>query len=177
MVRKREKEFVKGVSLDDKFAHVNATLKHFNRRLRESAKVVIGIVPSSPVFNFVYAPDSEGVILRAIFPSRGRILSGCMFIEDHGENNKSTILEAKVDSARGNFSRLFEVKKIPLVLELNEEISGGDRLTISVKDGVGVKGIWMALLYEVDPGTMTKQEFMIEQFRSLTEENEDINEE
>lgn len=163
------KEFVKGRTTDEKFKSINATLKHFSRRLQ---RVFIGLVPSSPVFKFVYVPESSGVALRVIFPAPGRISRTCIFVTSR-EGKGPVVFDVEIASGERKLVESFEVKKSPLLFNPNTPVRGGDRWTLSVREPDRVKGIWIGFLYEVDYRALGKETFPIEQLEGLLEEVED----
>jgi len=167
------KEFVKGRTADEKFKSINATLKHFSRRLQ---KTFIGLVPSAPVFEFIFVPQSDGVILRRVFPVAGKITKSCIFVANH-EGKGPTVFDVLIESDTGGLRRTvgnsFSVKKTPLLFDLDAPINGGDRWTLSVREPGKVSGIWVGFLYEVDYRALGKEDFAIEQFENLLEDKED----
>ena len=166
MVERRVKDFVKGKTVDEKFKSINATLKHFSRRLMS---VVVGVVPSSPVYDFVFLPESDGVVLRTIFPVAGKIVKSCIFVANK-ETKGPAVFVATIDSEEGSISRRFEVKSKPLVFDLDAPIGAGDRLTLRVEEPESVRGIWYAFLYEAELRSMTKKTFVIDQLEKMIEE-------
>ena len=167
MVERKVKDFVKGKTVEDKFRSINATLKHFSRRLKS---VVVGVVPSSPVYDFVFVPDSDGVITRKIFPASGKIIKSCLYVASR-DGKGPTIFTATIDGDAGSMTRRFEVKKIPLIFDLDAPVGAGDRLTLRVEEPEKVRGIWFGFLYEVELRSMTKKTFMIDQFEKMIEED------
>lgn len=167
MVERRVKEFVKGKTVEEKFNSINATLKHFSRRLMS---VVVGVVPSSPVYNFVFVPASDGVILRTIFPVAGKIVKSAIFVANK-ETKGPTRFVATIDGEDESTSRTFEVKAKPLIFDLDTPIGAGDRLTLRVEDPESVRGIWYAFLYEAELRSMTKKTFVIDQLEKIIEED------
>lgn len=163
------KDFVKGETVDEKFKSINQTLKHFSGRL---SRKVVGVLPTSPVFEFVFTPEADGTVLRRLFPGRGKITKSCIYIAQHGEGKKSTFLVAAIKRREQTFAREFEIKKAPLVFDLDQPIEAGDLLTITV-DGPLVRGIWIGFLYEVGIEALAKQEFMLDQIEVMIRENQD----
>ena len=173
MVERRVKDFVKGNTVDEKFNSINATLKHFSRRLM---KVVVGVVPSSPVYDFVFVPQSDGVVLRTIFPVAGRIVKSVIFVANK-ETKGAAVFVATIENEDGSNSRRFEVKSKPLVFDLDTPIKAGDRLTLTVEEPDKIRGIWYAFLYEAELRSMTKKTFVIDQFDKMIGEEEDASKE
>lgn len=166
------KDFVKGETVDEKFKSINQTLKHFSRRLSHK---VVGVLPTSPVFEFVFTPGSDGVVLRRIFPWRGRIAKSCIYIAQHGKGKKSTSLVATIKRQERSYVFEFEVKKAPLVFDLDISIEAGDLLTILV-DGPEVRGVWIGFLYEVGIEALAKKEFVLDQIEDMMKEDQDAGE-
>ena len=171
------KEFVKGRTADEKFKSINATLKHFSRRMQ---KTFVGLVPSAPVFEFVFIPSSDGVVLRRVFPVGGKITKSCIFVANH-EGKGPTVFDVLIESSDGVSTRTiantFDVKKAPLLFDLDAPVNGGDRWTLSVREPEKVRGIWIGFLYEVDYRALGKEEFAIEQFEGLLEDSNATNKE
>ena len=166
------KEFVKGKTADEKFKSINTTLKHFSRRL---GKTVVGLVPSSPVFEFIFVPASDGVILRRIFPVPGRITKSCIFVANR-EGKGPTVFNVLIESGDRATVDSFEVGKKPLLFNLDASVRGGDRWTLSVREPEKIRGIWVGFLYEVDYRSLGSEKFAIEQFEGLLEEVSDASE-
>jgi len=174
MVKRHEKEFVRGKTVDEKFEHINATLKHFSKRLRS---VVVGVIPASPVYDFVFVPESDGVVLRSIFPVAGRIIKSAIFVGSH-DGKGSTVVTATIENNEESRSTKLEVKKVPLIFDLDQTVKAGDRLTLTVDEPEKVRGIWYAFLYEAELRSMTRKTFMVDEFERLLEEGlEDAGEE
>jgi len=164
------KDFVKGDTAEAKFKSINITLKHFARKLQ---KTVVGLVPSAPVFEFVFIPSSDGVILRRVFPTKGRITKSCVYVASH-EGKGPTVFDVRLDFVEGMSSTVhsFEVKNKPLLFDLDTPVSGGDRWTLSVREPEKVRGIWVGFLYEVDYRSLGSEKFAIEQFENLLENSD-----
>ena len=166
------KEFVKGRTADEKFKSINATLKHFSRRMQ---KTFIGLIPSAPVFEFVFVPSSDGVVLRRVFPVGGKITKSCIFVANH-EGKGPTVFDVLIESSDGVSTRTvantFSVQKTPLLFDLDAPVNGGDRWTLSVREPEKIRGIWIGFLYEVDYRSLGKEEFAIEQFENLLENSD-----
>lgn len=167
MVKRHEKEFVRGKTVDEKFERINATLKHFSKRLRS---VVVGVIPASPVYDFVFVPESDGIVLRCIFPVAGRIIKSCIFVGNR-EGKGPTIFTATIENNEDSHSMKLEVKKLPLIFDLDQSVKAGDRLTLTVDEPEKVRGIWYAFLYEAELRSMTQKTFMIDQFEKIIEED------
>jgi len=166
------RDFVKGKTAEEKFKSINVTLRHFSRRL---GRTVIGLVPSAPVFEFVFVPESDGVVLKRIFPVRGKITRSCIFVANH-EGKGKTVFDVLVESGNKTVGDSFEVGKEPMLFNLDTPVNGGDRWTLSVRDPEKISGIWIGFLYEVDYRALGKEEFAIEQFAGLLEDKEDASE-
>lgn len=159
------KDFVKGKTVEEKFKSINTTLKHFSRRLQ---KFIIGVIPSAPVFDFVMAPASDGVVMRRIFPAEGRITKGVVFVAE----GKKISLVATMENVGSSASKGFQLRKgIPLAMDLDIKVNIGDRLTFSVSpESEDVRGIWIGFLYEPSVRDLGKTKFMVEQFENMIEE-------
>lgn len=166
------KDFVKGRTLEEKFASINMTFKHFSRRL---GKTIVGLVPSAPVFEFIFIPESDGTVLKRIFPVRGKITRSCIFVASR-EGKGPTIFDVLMESGNRTIGDSFEVGKEPKTFNLDTPVGAGDRWTLSVREPGKVRGIWIGFLYEVDYRALAREEFAIEQFENLLEDKEDASE-
>ena len=167
MVARRDRDFVKGNSVEAKFNSINATLKHFSRRLRS---VVVGVIPASPVYDFVFVPEPDGVLLRSIFPVAGKIVKSCIFVANRDAKGP-TVFVATIENEKGSNSKKFEVRSKPLIFDLDTPVEAGDRLTLTVEEPDKVRGIWFAFLYEAELRSMTQKTFAIDQFERMLEED------
>lgn len=165
-----DKAFVKGRSVDEKFNSIDIVLKHFSRRLGHK---VVGLVPAAPVFDFVYTPDTYGVILRRIFPAKGVITKACVYIA-HYEGRGSTVIEIEIVRDGKSIIEEFEVRSgRSLLLDLNLIVEPGDLFLLSAREWEKVKGIWIGFLYEIDIGGLGRKEFVFDQLEEFVKEDED----
>lgn len=162
---------IKGRTSDEKFNSIEAILRRMGRRL--STKV-IGLVPVSPIYDFVYVPDPNGVVLRKLIPAPGVITRACFFIEEKGVKTLSACI--KLDNGIYNRHHMVEytIKNRTMAVKPDLEVLEGDRVTITVntenaEEASKLKGIWVALLYEINYTCLNSREFLPEQFEKLTE--------
>jgi hypothetical protein len=165
----KQKVFVKGGSVDEKLNSIETALRHISRRMSQK---VIGMMPVSPVFEFVYAPGPGGILLRIIIPASGRITKMCVYVGRHGEGKNSTTLNAAVSRKGTLLGQDFIAKSAPLTLDVNIDVKAGDLLTLSAVGGAA-RDIWIGFLYEVGIENLSNQDFMLDQIESMIDSEQD----
>jgi len=161
------KTFIKGKTVDEKFKYLEQTLKHFSRRL---SKTIIGVVPPMPMFNYVENVGGDGIILRCIFPAPGKIITGCLFVEEYLD--KSPVkFEARLAGPLTEARQDIVTKKTLTILKPDLSVGVGDRLTVTAEPGKE-RGVWVGFLYEVGMNLMAQKEFLIDEFVKLIEKEE-----
>lgn len=161
---------IKGKTADEKFASVENVLRRMGRRL--STKV-IGVLPVSPIYDFIYEPETDGVVMRKLVPAPGIITKLCFYAASKGDKAIGVHVEL-ANSLNNTMSRVdYAVKRNTIALVPNLKVDTGDRITISVtadnaEELEKLRGIWVALLYEIDYNSLKQTEFLLEQFEAAT---------
>jgi len=163
------KDFVKGSTSDEKFASINQTFKHFSRRLH---KTIVGVMPPSPIFNYVEEVPEDGILLRCILPGHGRIIRGCLCVEEYLDD-KTVSFVAEVHGSSGMVSHVFDTRKKLLLVEPNLSVAAGDRLVLRTEVPPRVRRVWSGFLFEFEIRDMAKEHYLIDQFESLVKGEED----
>jgi len=160
---------VKGNTPGEKINSVEAILRRMSRKM--SSKI-IGVLPASPVFDFVYVPDSEGVVMRRLFPVSGLITKAGIAFDVRGKKPIKLIFSVENDIEMRSFSNSFIIKKTAEVLDLNFEVVAGDKITLTVEleKDEEVTGIWVGFLYEIALKNLNKKEFLLEELNNMIEE-------
>ena len=170
---------IMGNNVDEKFQSLEKILRRFSMRLQ---KTVVGILPASPIFEFVYEPEPSGVVIRRMFPAPGLVTHSSIYVgsrmKEEGEKPSPTIFNITVNRLDlSSMSQGFEVSDAPLNQNINLAIQKGDMFTVSVHEPEKVKNIWISFLYEVDFRSLGKTEFATEEFLRLMERQEKEEEE
>jgi len=165
---------IKGNTPEEKFASIEVILRRMFRRL--SSKV-IGIVPVSPIFDFAYEPDNEGVVMRRLFPSSGRITQGAIAFDSKGSKPVKLSISIDNDLKMRSLTSSYPIKKIATTLDLDFEILAGDKITIKVEPdevdkekGEKIKGVWIGFAFEANLKSLTKKDFLLEELERLISE-------
>ena len=160
---------IKGNTNEEKIASIKMILRRMTRKL--SSKV-IGVLPVSPVFDFAYEPDPDGVVMRRLFPVTGKITQAAIAFDSKGKKPISLTISVENDLAMRSFSSSYAIKKMATTLSLNFEILAGDKVTIKAKveEGEEVKGIWIGFAFEANLKSLTKKDFLLEELERLISE-------
>ena len=162
----KKRQFIRGTTPHQKFESINKTLNQFWPRLHHS---VVAAIPPIPIFEYADAPDDEGVILRKIFPGKGVITKGCLYIEEYVKEGPVNI-RVQVEGAGGGNHAMFETKDKLVVVEPNLPVDAGSRLTLSVLEPENINGIWIAFMYEVGMQGAGKEMFVLDQLMEMAGE-------
>lgn len=162
-----ERKFVKGDNIKEQMDRIDKTLQHFSRRLSHK---VIGLVPSAPIFEFIYAPSSDGAVLRRVIPIAGTITKAALFVQKK-ETKGPSLFRLEVRRGERYWAEAFEVKKVPFVASPNIEVEAGDLVTLMVEEPEAIKGIWAAFLYSIGVAGLEKKEIVLDQIEHMMKED------
>jgi len=160
---------VRGRNVEEKVKSIETILSRMSRKM--SSKV-IGILPASPVFDYAYAPDSEGVVMRRLFPASGRITKVGIAFDEKGKKPVKLTFDVENNITLRTFSSTFMIKKMADVLGVDFEIKAGDKITVSVvpEEGEKVEGIWIGFIYEIALKDLNQKEFVLGELERMIEE-------
>uniref|UniRef100_A0A6M3JBH0 Uncharacterized protein n=1 Tax=viral metagenome TaxID=1070528 RepID=A0A6M3JBH0_9ZZZZ len=162
----KENKFVRGDTDKKRFESIERVLTRFNRRLNTT---IIGVIPPIPISAFIEVPPADGVLLRYIFPTTGRITKGCLAIEEYTTKTGVKFF-AGIDGTGGGRHTIIETRS-PLHIEtLGMPIVPGDRLTFRTDTPELIRRVWIGLLYEMTLSDMGKETYMIEEFERRIED-------
>ena len=160
---------LRGRNVDEKLKSVETILGRMSRKMSNK---VIGILPASPVFEFAYAPDSEGVVMRRLFPASGKITKVGISFDDKGKKAIKLTFSVENSIALRSFSSSFMIKKMADVLKVDFEIKAGDKITVQVvpEEEEKVEGIWIGFIYEIALRDLNQKEFVLEELERMVDE-------
>jgi len=160
---------VRGNTVEEKLKSVETILSRMSRKM--SSKV-IGILPVSPVFEYAYAPDSEGSVMRRLFPASGKITKVGIAFDNKGKKPVRLTFSVENNIALRSFSSSFMIKKMADVLSVNFEIKAGDKITVEVvpEEDEKVEGIWIGFIYEISLSELNQKKFALEELERMVEE-------
>jgi len=160
---------IRGNTTEEKLKSVETILSRMSRKMSNK---VIGILPASPVFEYAYAPDSEGVVMRRLFPASGKITKVGISFDDKGKKAVKLTFSVENSIALRSFSSSFMIKKMTDVLTVDFEIKAGDKITVQVvpEEDEKVGGIWIGFIYEISLKELSQKEFILEELERMVEE-------
>ena len=161
---------IKGRNLDEKVNSIETVLRRMSRKM--SSKV-LGILPVSPVFEFAYAPDEEGIVMRRFFPASGKITKVGIAFDNKGKGPVKLTFSVENNITLRSFSSSFMIKKIADVIGVDFDIIPGDKITVKAvpeKEEEKVEGIWIGFIYEIALKELNQKEFVLEELERMVEE-------
>jgi len=163
------KNVIKGSTTAEKFTSIEGILNAYRRHLN---RYVIGALPPIPVFDFISRPDENGVILRRMFPGKGVISKGAMYIEEYTDPGKDIKINVRADGPLGGQDVKFTTHQQMVTINPNLVVDVGYRITISVDPTDSIKNIWISFLYEVGFKEMVKEKFLLDELLLLMEKSD-----
>lgn len=167
LIRKEsDMKIIKGKTTEEQMKSVDVILNRFSRRLH---KTVTGVLSPYPISNYTQSPVN-GVVLKYMFPINGRILLGCVFIEDMPKSGVD--IYAVVHTEEGHKGETFFAKKQSILIRPNIDVVAGSRLVLSVmpKAEEQVSGIWVSFLWVPEIGDSVIKQFLIDDLEKVRED-------
>ncbi len=166
---------LKGDTTDEKFAHIEQLLKHWQRRAR---KTLIGVIPPSPIFSYTHYPMEDGTVLKCVIPADGRIVRGVLAVDKYNTKEQVGFM-CKVERASEISAQSFLTKKNLYVLDVALDVRVGDILTVKIDPVKNDEGdwiaevIWLSLLYEIGIKDTIKKQYLIEDLERMLEKDDE----
>jgi hypothetical protein len=156
-------------------AKLNALAKSIQQLQRQPASVATHTMPPIPISQCTEVPAEDGTVMKFMFPADGIIKRAAIFVEqmpvdDKGRAVSMVEVDARFYNASGATKQSFEVYRKPLVMELEVPVKAGDRLRVSLREGVVAKGVWCAFLYDIAQKHHAITQVLVEELRALEEE-------
>jgi len=160
---------VKGNSVDERFKNIELILQRMSKKMNGK---IIGVLPVSPVFEFAYVPDNEGVVMRRLFPASGRITKIGIAFDEKGKKPVKVVFNVENSLELRSFSNSYMIKRFAQVITADFEIKAGDKITVSItpEEGEEVKGIWIGFTYEIALSEMNQKEFILSELERMVED-------
>ena len=163
--------FPKNVPIDQK--RIECIELAITRLARRSKKTAKAIVTPYPISNAIIGSDLigkslDGVILRYLFPCKGKITRGYIQLDSKPKSGVSVnvrIFNDEVSESKG-----FTINNRKLIVDTDLDILAGDRLEVTLTplgESV-VKEIWISMLWIPTSGDV--QNFLIEELEKQIEE-------
>jgi hypothetical protein len=166
----REKRFVVGDTIEEKFDSIERVLWRISRR---SNKVATGIVTPFPVSSYVEDP-TDGVVFRYMFPLEGEIIKAYIVIDKFPKKGVNLIAELR---NRGTgVSKQETMLRTPFVSGYDMHVVAGSCLTISVEpvekeETVG--GIWLGIAWAPKVNEAVLKEFLLDELEKADASQEE----
>ncbi|RLI52541.1 MAG: hypothetical protein DRP09_17695 [Candidatus Thorarchaeota archaeon] len=127
--------------IEKRFKKIERLLRRYRKRLSRVASVAI---PPLPIGGYYNSVDTDGVIMRFMFPCSGRIGKGYVMASDEAE------LSIMLDSVAGGSSVSIKVSRGLRMFDAGLKVDGGTILT--VKSDKQIEGVWIGFLFHTTEG-------------------------
>ena len=155
-------------SPEEKLLQVETVIRRLLSRTAGAQAYVF--MPPIPIFDFVKAPESDGVFFRYMLPADGEIVRFGLSVDKFSDSVKDTAAKVTItmtDPSGTSSSKNFFVSKAWTYEEVSLPVKAGAKITATIGNPMVASGIWTAFLYRI-PGTQADKEgFLIEQLLSL----------
>jgi hypothetical protein len=156
----RDRKITEGKSAQERLDNAERFLQHMKRRMNKKVGVSI---PPVPVSEFCFQPESDGTLMRYMFPSNGRIESAAIYAENWPSDQKRVSLTADIATENDAFQKFFDLKPIVNVFQVEMDVEPGARFELKLSDpSVEISRIWLAFLYRVDPSKAHLHQILVE---------------
>jgi len=118
------------------------------RLARRSRDVARAVITPFPISNAVVGEDIEGVILRYVFPCKGRITGGYVKLDKTPRIGVAINIRVFNDLTSESKSIIINRKIYAAKTDLN--VFPGDCLEVSVKSEDVIKEVWISMLWTPD---------------------------
>ncbi len=163
---------LKGKTVEEKLKSVELL---FNRLSRKLGNKVIGVMPISPIFHFVYAPGDGGVIARIVFPASGVITKLAFHVDRRGKRPFKIKIDLLNDVTGIEASRTVTVKHTTEIASLDIPVDAGDRALVTyiptADEDENVRGIWFSMLYQIEPKSLRTHTFLLDELAAMIEKD------
>jgi len=160
--------FKKGGAIDQRRIERIETI--ITRLARRSHRIASALVTPYPISNAVIGEDVRGVILRYLFPCKGKITTGFIKLDKKPAHNVEVGIRLFNDIT-SNSTKLILNKKISSV-QSDLEVFPGDCFEVTFTPSVldTVKEVWASILWVPNGRVVDVQQFLIDELDKLTEE-------
>ncbi len=149
------------------------------RLMRRSKRVARAMITPYPISNAVIGDKVDGVILRYMFPCKGKIVKGGI---DFGKKPKQEVtVTISLFGAELGGSRSFVLTKRRVAVEPNLNVEALDKLEVSIsyqseKPENDITEVWASLLWIPSVADVDIKNFLIEELENdYIEESEGLN--
>ncbi len=141
--------------------------KIVTRLAQGSRDSVSAIITPFPISNAVIGDDVGGVILRYIFPCKGKITKG--YIKLDKKPRLGTAINVKVFNELTSESRSIVINKRIYQAKTDLDVFPGDCLEVSVASEDDIKEVWISMLWTPDKSVTDIHSVLIEDLNKITD--------
>jgi len=146
-----------------------AVTKRLENRLK-TAKVSSYISPI-PISGFSKDVPEDGVVLRYMFPSKGKIVSACLFLGCELKKNTVINVSIKLSSVNGiETGTSVPVRKNFSPVAAEYACNVGDRLEVSVNCEEPINNVWIAFLWQPSIKAAEAKKFLLSELNGEQDE-------
>lgn len=161
----KEVRFTKGETIEKRLNAAENSFHHMKNRL--TSKVGVSI-PPVPVSVYVDKPNDDGILLRYMFPSKGKVEQAAIVADAFPEEEKRVAVNAFISSSDHSMTKQFELKNMVNQFDISMEANPGDRFTLFLeKPEVEIAGIWIAFLYHIEPKKAELHSMLVNELENM----------
>lgn len=135
-----------------------------SRLARRSHKIASALIAPYPISNCVTGENVKGDILRYLFPAKGRITKGLIFLDSRPKTGFN--VEISLNNDAGGLSTSYIVSRRSMALEPNMEVFSSDRLIVSIEpiteEDIATE-VWISLLWTPTIKDASVRSFLIDE--------------
>lgn len=157
----KDNSFVKGESVDKKFDSIERVLSRFSRRLHKS---IVCAVPPSVISNYCPVLPDDGIVLRCIFPCKGKVKGVTVHYTSLSNDEKPTIDIVFTDGKKTDAATVRAFNP-----EINDVLVNNGTL-MALKLNGQVENIWVSALFIPSIDLADKESLSIDSLDSIAKE-------
>lgn len=138
------------------------------RLVQGSRDAVTAIITPFPISNAVIGEDVGGVILRYVFPCKGKITKG--YVKLDKKPKLGTAINIKIFNDLTSESRSIIIHKKIHQVSTDLNVFPGDCLEVSVASKDVIKEVWTSMLWTPDKSVTDIQSVLIEELNKVTDD-------
>lgn len=164
-------KFSKGETVEQRLASIETSLRHFSRRLRTVAKVIL---PPIPIFASAQLLETDGIIFKGLIPYKGKLNIAGVWIGKFVK--RPIVVSFKLANPKGETSVSINCESRFSSRELALTIVEPSMLEIVIEPYDGAEDILVTVLSEVEFSKTRVEQVLLDEILSSYEMAEDIEE-
>lgn len=157
-----------GSTVEEKLLHAETVLRRLLAKAAGAQTFVL--IPPLPIFDYMKAPESDGVFFRYMLPADGEIIRFGLSVDRFSDSVKDQAARVTVSLTDPNgtaSSQNFLVSKSWTSEELSLPVKAGSKITAKFDNPLIASGLWTAFLYRIPGAQADKESFLIDQLLAL----------